>query len=215
MNTPLPIVWSEGLYMVPQHLQQQDRYFEHLVRARVSAVFKDCWGVINVSFDNLALQRGQVTIEAFEGVMPDGLPLDFTGSTAALPPPRPFDDHFPPIKSSLDLFLGVPRPREGVANVANERDIRIRWYRAIRSTHDLLGEAEAQNIEFAQPSAVLLFEDEPREGYDVVKIAEVIRTEGGTFALSDTYIAPCLRIATSPFLMSSLRRLLRDRKSVV
>jgi type VI secretion system protein ImpJ len=194
--------------MVPQHLQQQDRYTEHLVRSRLAAVFKDCWGVITASFDNLALQRGQVTLEAFEAIMPDGLPLDFAGSAAALPPPRSFDDHFPPIKSSLDLFLGVPRPREGVSNVAAERDVRVRWYRSARPTHDLLGEAEAQGIEYAQPSVVLLFEDEPREGYDVVKVAEVVRTEGGAYGLSDTYIAPCLHISTSAFLMSSLRRLL-------
>ena len=208
MKNPLPVVWSEGLYMVPQHLQQQDSYFEHLVRTRLTAIEKDCWGVINVSFDDLALQRGQVTLEAFEGIMPDGLPLDFSGSSAALPQPRPFDDHFPPIKSSLDLYLAVPRAREGVSNVSVERDKRIRWYRATHNTHDLLGEAEIQNIEYAQPSVLLLFEDEAREGYDVIKIAEVMRTEGGAFALSDTYIAPCLRISSSAFFMTSLRRLL-------
>jgi type VI secretion system protein ImpJ len=206
MNTPLPIVWSEGLYMVPQHLQQQDQYVEYLVRSRVSAIFKDCWGVTRLSIDNLGLQRGQVALEAFEGIMPDGLPLNLTSAT--LPPPRPFDDHFPPIKSSLDLFLAVPRVREGVANVAADPDPRVRWYRTTRHTHDLLGEAEAQEVEYAHPSVMLIFEDEPREGYDVIKIAEVVRNEGGSYALSDTYIPPCLQIATIPFLMSSLRRLL-------
>ncbi len=192
--------------MVPQHMQSQDQYFEHLVRTRVTAIFKDAWGVIRLGIDNLGLQRGQVTLETFEGIMPDGLPLNLTGAT--LPPPRPFDDHFPPIKSSLDLFLAVPRAREGVANVSDEPDSRVRWYRTTRRSFDLLGEAEAQEIEYAHPSVVLLFEDEPREGYDVIKIAEVVRNEGGSFALSDTYIPPCLQISTSPFLMSSLRRLL-------
>ncbi len=26
------VVWTEGLFLQPQHLQQQDRYFERLVR---------------------------------------------------------------------------------------------------------------------------------------------------------------------------------------
>ena len=28
------VVWSEGLFLRPQHFQQQDRYLEHLLQAR-------------------------------------------------------------------------------------------------------------------------------------------------------------------------------------
>ena len=28
------VVWSEGLFLRPHHLQQNDRYLEHLVAAR-------------------------------------------------------------------------------------------------------------------------------------------------------------------------------------
>lgn len=194
--------------MAPQHLQQQDRFVEELVSTRFSCLNKDFWGLIRVSFDDRSLAQGTVTLEAFEGIMPDGLPLDIEGSSAALPPPRPIDDHFPPTKASLDLFLAVPKSRDGVSNVSDERDPRVRWFRQARTTQDMLAEAEAQEIEYAQPSVVLLFGDEPREGYDALKVAEVIRTDAGGFAISDTYIPPCMRIASSSFLISGLRRLL-------
>jgi type VI secretion system protein ImpJ len=30
------VVWSEGLFLRPQHFQQADRYFENLVRRRAA-----------------------------------------------------------------------------------------------------------------------------------------------------------------------------------
>lgn len=207
MSTPNRIVWSEGLLMAPQHLQQQDRYFEELISSRFMAVERDSWGVLRVALDERALQQGTLTLEAFDGVMPDGLVLSLDTSSS-LPPPRPIDDHFPPTKSTLDLYLAVPKPREGIANVATDRDPRVRYYRTSRLTQDLLAEAEAAEVEYAQASVVLLFGEESREGYDAIKIAEVIRTDAGGFGLSDTYIPPSLRLASSPFLIGGLRRLL-------
>jgi len=206
MNPPLPVVWSEGLFMTPQHMQQQDRYFGHLLQSRLSHLDEDCWGIVFVSFDDHALRQGQVAVADFGGVMPDGLPLEL--STTTLPPARPIDEHFPPTLASLDLFLAVPQSRDGVSNVSGERNPRVRWYRSIQTTHDLIAEAEPREVEYAQPNAVLLFGDEPREGYDSIKIAELVRSEGGVYALSDTYVPPCLTIASSTFLLAGLRRLL-------
>ena len=31
------VVWSEGLFLRPQHFQQQDRYFEHYIDSRCNA----------------------------------------------------------------------------------------------------------------------------------------------------------------------------------
>ncbi len=207
MSTPLRVIWSEGLFMTPQHLQQQDRYYEHFIGRRFSALTQTAWGVLRTAIDETALQQGQVTVEFFEGIMPDGLPLELTESSV-LPTSRPIDDHFPPIESTLDLYLAMPRTRDGIVNVSSDRSQKARWYRKGRLTHDLLAEADAQEIEFAMPSVVLLFGDEPREGYESVKIAEVIRSEAGAYALSYTYIPPCLRISTSSFLMSGLKRLI-------
>lgn len=193
--------------MTPQHLQQQDSYHERVVRTRLTALDKDSWGIIRIAIDERALQQGQVVVEALEAIMPDGMPLDLDQSSH-LPAPRPIDTHFSPIEASLDVFFAVSRTREGMSNVSSERDARVRWYRKGQVTHDLLAEAEAQDIEYAMPSVVLLFSDEPKEGYDTIKIAEVIRSDAGAFALSYTYVPPCLQIQTSSFLISGLRRLL-------
>jgi type VI secretion system protein ImpJ len=206
MTTPLRVVWFEGLFMTPQHLQQQERYYEHLIGSRLTALSRDSWGVRRLVINERALQQGQVVVESFEGIMPDGLPLEISGSEA--PPPRPIDTHFAPIDQSMDLYLAVPQTREGVANVARDRDPRVRWFRSGQVTHDLLADAEPLEVEYARPVVVLLFGDEPREGYDAIKVAEVVRADAGGFALSHTYVPPCLHVAASAFVLSGLRRLL-------
>lgn len=44
MKAPLRVVWSEGLLMSPQHLQQLDLYHERLVGGRLDALEPLNWG---------------------------------------------------------------------------------------------------------------------------------------------------------------------------
>jgi type VI secretion system protein ImpJ len=38
------VVWSEGLFLQPQHFQQQDRYFERYVETRCQSLVPYSWG---------------------------------------------------------------------------------------------------------------------------------------------------------------------------
>jgi type VI secretion system protein ImpJ len=208
MDTPQRVAWYEGLLMGPHHLQAQDRFFDHLLHTRLSAVNHDPWGVIDFSFDHRAVQKGQLVLERFQGIMPDGLPLQFGSGAAGLPEARPFEEQFSALEAKLDVYLAVARTREGSPNLADHRDPRQRWFRSPALTHDVCGEAEAVEIDYAMPGLFLLVGKESREGYDCLKLAEVVRDDAGQFALGDNYIPPCLCISASGFLISSLRKLL-------
>ena len=83
---PQRVVWSEGLLMAPQHLQQLDIYHERLLSQRLDAVSSLCWGVHAVEFDQRALRTGQVLLTRFRGVLPDGAVLDLeTGESHRVP----------------------------------------------------------------------------------------------------------------------------------
>ena len=53
------LVWSEGLFLRPHHLQQSDRYHEHLVESRVRHVTPYPWG-----FSTLAIERQRIRVLA-------------------------------------------------------------------------------------------------------------------------------------------------------
>jgi len=45
------VLWSEGLFLRPQHLQQQERWFERLVTQRANGVQAFDWGFTALSID--------------------------------------------------------------------------------------------------------------------------------------------------------------------
>ncbi len=194
--------------MAPQHLQQQDAYHEGVLQSRLEAVEPLSWGMLSAALDQQALTREQVSLQRFEGVMPDGTLLSMKPGHPELPAARPLDGHFPVNQQTLDVFLAVPLERDGRPNADAEKGRGARYFTENLSLHDRYGAAPTHEVQVASRNVVLLFGDEPREGFTSMKVFEIVRTSGGGLALSDPYIPPCVRISASPFLMSGLRRLL-------
>jgi type VI secretion system protein ImpJ len=221
MKNPQRVVWTEGMFMAPQHLQQLDIYHEALLDRRVRAVSPYGWGVTNVELDPAALSAGRVSIAKFAGVLPDGSYLAFDQGDRHAPSPRPIETHFPPSQRDLEIYLAVPREREGIANYAADgggngngqgqgkaAQARTRFTLARRNVPDLASQAAEIAVDFAEPNVEILFGAELREDFDAMKIAEVVRDRNGALVLNDTYLPPCLRIDAAPFLVAGLRRLL-------
>ncbi len=75
MSDSNKVVWSEGLFLRTQHLQQQDRYTEALVRGGMQVSSLQNFGFRMLSLDPEALEAGSVGIKAAMGVFPDGTPF--------------------------------------------------------------------------------------------------------------------------------------------
>jgi type VI secretion system protein ImpJ len=214
MKNPQRVVWTEGMFMAPQHMQQLDIYHEALLDRRVRAVAPYGWGVMEAEVDLGALAAGRVAVSKFAGVLPDGAYIAFAQGDRAAPSPRPVDvSHFPPAARELEIYLGVPREREGIPNYATgaagtNGAARSRFTVARRKVADLASQASELAVDFAEPNVEVLFGAELREDFDALKIAEVVRDKGGGLVVNDTYIPPCLRIDAAPFLVASLRRLM-------
>lgn len=208
MKTAQRVVWSEGLLISPQHLQQLDLYHEQHVAARLDALEPLNWGVVQVSIDSVALGKGQVTVQELHGVLPDGLVLALAPGHAELPATRPIEGHFPHTQSRAELFLGVPRERAGYTNYTEDGNARARFTVDPRSVPDMTAGGEEATIRFGRRNTVLLFGDEARDDYECLKIAEIVRDGSGNVVVDETYIPPILRIGASPHLVSGLRRVL-------
>lgn len=119
MKIPQRVVWSEGMFMNPQHLQQADLYHENLLAARLGAMTPYDWGVVEMEVDEKALSAGQFQLLRFFGILPDGLPVRFERGQPEEPQGRPIEEHFGAAKKSLEVYLGVARERDGVASYGN------------------------------------------------------------------------------------------------
>lgn len=202
------VLWSEGLLMAPQHLQQLDRYHEALLSARIDGLERYGWGALSVELDTRALSAGHVQLNRFHGVMPDGVVLRLDGGDALLPPSRPIDRHFPPTSPVLEVFLSLPRERPGTNNFAQGTSSPVRFRPETRKVYDVAAQGQELELSFSAPNLSLRFGDEARDDFVSIKVAEIVRDDAGGLLVSDPYIPPCLRVSASPFVMASLRRLL-------
>ena len=66
------VLWGEGLFLRPQHFQQQDRYHEHRLHRSVKAVHPYAWGVDRLSIDMEALAHNTLRLLELSLVLPDG-----------------------------------------------------------------------------------------------------------------------------------------------
>src|SRR5689334_4600973 len=108
MSAHSRVIWSEGLFLQPQHFQQQERFFERYIEARCQPIVPNSWGFTEIEFEPDFLSIGKAALRRAAGVFPDGTPFRL-----------PDDDPLPtPIDIGSDvrdqiLFLAVPLRRLG------------------------------------------------------------------------------------------------------
>ncbi|MCW8932454.1 MAG: type VI secretion system baseplate subunit TssK [Gammaproteobacteria bacterium] len=66
------VVWSEGMFLRPQHFQQHDRYLTDQSKKSIRYHNSFSWGIKKLSIDEQHLGLGKIVINHCEGVMPDG-----------------------------------------------------------------------------------------------------------------------------------------------
>ena len=80
------VLWSEGMFLRPQHFQQQERYYDLAARHRLAAVSQFGWGFVEIGIDEDALALGTLRLHRARGLLPDGTPFavpeDISGALA-------------------------------------------------------------------------------------------------------------------------------------
>ena len=69
------IVWSEGLFLRPQHFQQQERHLESWIEGRAGALRPYAWGFTELEIERDLLAIGKLGLRRARGVFPDGTPF--------------------------------------------------------------------------------------------------------------------------------------------
>ncbi len=197
MSDKNKVVWSEGLFLRTQHLQQQDRYTEGLVRGALQAAPLQPWGFRSLTLDKPALDAGRIAIAMATGIFPDGTPFAIPDTMSA-PPPLP-------VKADMAglISLAIPIERAGTATIdpAHAEPAGSRYRGMIQTVRDAIrGGAEPEELEVARLAARLILPGEDGAGYVALPIARVegLRADGSV-ATVDGYLAPSLCLAGNPW----------------
>ena len=77
------VIWTEGMFLQPQHFQQHDRYLEYQLRQRLAATIGYAWGYTAIAIDEAALALGKLSLNSAQGILPDGSAFSVPGNDAA------------------------------------------------------------------------------------------------------------------------------------
>lgn len=201
------VVWSEGMFLQPQHFQQQDRHFERALENRVGELAPYPWGFAHLALDEGALALGKVALSAARGVMPDGTPFDFPHADAA-----PLALEIPADSKNELLMLAVPVRRPGSVEVdsGDTQDATFARYQALDteiSDHNSGSDARAP-LRLADLKLRLLLAREQTDAWVTLGLVRIVERRADNLVVLDRqYIPPCLAISVSPVLSAYVQEL--------
>lgn len=208
-----PVVWSRGVFLSPQHLQAQDRFFEDNLRFLSGALAFRNWGFSSLQIDAAGLSQGRLAVSQASGIFPDGLMLDMPASDAP-PGARTLDECFHPGVNSCAFFLAVPQERPGGINVALQGgSVSTRFYADLQMLRDENSSGVEKPVSLARKNLQILAEGENLEGSVLLPLARIERTEAGGFRHDPQYVPPLLNLKASELLTGILRGLMETLTS--
>lgn len=202
------VMWSEGMFLLPQHFQQQDQFHLHQQAELGHRIGPFTWGVQELAFDTDALALGVLQLRRAKLVFPDGTLFDAP--------------HTDPLPASRDLKSVLDNETEGVVYIAlrdvqayapNCRDeanprVLTRFREDSAEVADFnVGTGETMLGSLCL-NAVLMFEGDDLDGHTFCPVGRLKRNSVGSFSLDENFVPPSLHIEAASLPVALIRRLL-------
>lgn len=203
------ILWGEGMFLRPQHFQQQALLDEDAVSRMVHQTAAYPWGVRKLEVDADALQSGLLRIDVLDLVFQDGFHVDAPG-TEPLPSSRDLRC-IPQSTTSTLVYACLPElnafgGNAGAAEAAHPRP--LRFVSDTVAIPDLYTTALEAEITVLRANIRIMLEHENRDGHQCIPIARIAKSATGNWEIDDKYIPPLAAIEGSRTLVTMIRRLL-------
>jgi len=190
------VAWSQGMFVQPQHFQQQTRYVEDLVRSRSKGITPYDWGIHELKLDTELLAQGKVAIEKCSGRFDDGTPFNIRHAEEG-----PVVLDVPEIQSST-IFLALPLRRTGMGEIdtQNANEGLARYIAKESVTRDIIDSNNNETtLQVADLNFRLALDTDNLGDYTTIPIAHIIeRQPDGQIVLDENYVPPCLSCKSVP-----------------
>ncbi len=207
MSVHNKVVWSEGLFLQPQHFQQQDRYFERYVESRCQSLIGHSWGFTEIEIERDFLSIGKFGLRRLAGVFPDGTPFRMPDDD---PLPAPIDVGAN-VRDQL-LYLAVPLRRAGEPEVnrSEEADGLVRHeIRELQTRDATANSGNTALVEVAALRTRLLMASDVTQAYATIPLAHLVECRADKqVVLEDRFIPTVLHARAASRLSTMTTELL-------
>ncbi len=201
------VIWSEGLFLQPQHFQQQERYFERYVEARCQSLVPHSWGFTEIEFEPDFLSIGKAAVRRVAGVFPDGTPFRMPDDD---PLPKPIDIG-PDVRDQI-LYLAVPLRRSGQLEADRETDgdeLARHDVRELQARNDASSGGEAALLEVGALRTRLMLASEVTQAYACIPLAQIVECRADRqVVLAESFMPTVLHVRTAARLAAFATELL-------
>ncbi|TNI77189.1 type VI secretion system-associated protein [Aeromonas veronii] len=209
MSSRNRVIWREGLFIKPQHFQQQQRHSDYALHARLSALSDYFYGLQSLAINEDYLGFGRIALVGATGILPDGTVFNIPNDDV-LPTPLEITDAS---VANQKVFLALPLSVSGVNEVNQGGQVATRLQAHRHDVRDLHSEGgDVVSLEVGRVSLRLMLEREDRSAYASLAIARILdkRPDGGL--VLDPNFMPCsISVAAIP----TLKRFLGESAGLV
>lgn len=202
------VMWTEGMFLQPQHFQQQERFFTKTVDARIGSLEGRAWGFLSLALNDAALLQGKLALASADGVLPDGTTFAVPAHDAA---PPAIDVPSDARDERVLLAVALARPGVAESDVEDDSPSMPPRFRAV----DLdVADSHAASLreaplQIGRLNLRLLLERDANEGFSHMGIARIIeRRTDGRVVLDGQYIPPTLHAGANALLDGFLREVI-------
>ena len=199
------VVWREGLFLRPHHLQQSDRYLERLVETRTRHITPYPWGFSELEIDRDLAQQSKFALRRAAGILPDGTPFDIPGDS---PLPIPFD--VPDNAAGQTVWLTMPSAAANTREVDHrENGSASRFIEGAETIVDSTSELRSdQEIDVAYPRLAYELRRSPKPGYLNLGIARIVEIRDRLIIFDERFAPPVLVCSAHPVVTGWLDRVI-------
>jgi type VI secretion system protein ImpJ len=200
------ILWSEGLFLRPQHFQQQERFLETYIEERAASFGTYPWGFRELEIERDLLTVGKLAVRRASGIFPDGTPFAIPDNDP-LPPPLEIGAR---VRDEI-VHLTVPLRKAAsmLSSPDGERNTLARYQPRDYEARDVLSDSsELADLEVAALNTRMLPASDPTTDFACLPLAHVVECRAdGNVVLDDAFIPTVLKSGAASRLKTFLAEL--------
>ena len=207
------VVWSDGLFIKPQHFQQQQRYLEHQINERALALSDFLYGFSELQLNDEYLSFGRIGLVRAAGLFPDGTRFNLPREDIM---PEPLEITDASVANQV-VYLVLPLGSDSLAEVEWPETAVSGRFRAqgaeVRDLHSIDG--DAHTIDVAKVAPRLMLEREDRSAYAALAIGRILeKRPDGSLVMDPGFVPTMLSVRSAPKLqrfVGEMAGLMRER----
>jgi len=195
------VVWKEGIFVSPQHFQQQAKYFKYYIQNYASvAGFSGHYGLSDITVNTDLLKIGKIAITHCNGLFPDGHFFHFDEEIVI---------NVPEDAVEKTVYLSLPLALQGSPAFGQEANQTTRFIcQTLTSYSNTTGQGDGVEIEVAKDNIGMSIGKTDMAGYVSFPIARILETrESGEVIFDSSFIPACIHFQASIYLVDKIKML--------